>query len=43
MRERANKIQAHFFLSSNLETGTKIRVYLPYSSPEALPIELKFP
>ena len=43
MRERANKIQAHFFLSSNPDTGTKIRVYLPYSSPEALPIERKFP
>jgi signal transduction histidine kinase len=43
MRERANKIQAQFFLSSTPDTGTKIRVYLPYSSPEALPIERKFP
>ena len=43
MRERANKIQSQFFLSSNPDTGTKIRVYLPYSSPEALPIERKFP
>jgi signal transduction histidine kinase len=43
MRERANKIQAQLYLSSNPETGTKIRVYLPYSSPEALPIERKFP
>ena len=43
MRERANKIQAQLYLSSNPDTGTKIRVYLPYSSPEALPIERKFP
>ena len=43
MRERANKIQAQLYISSNPDTGTKIRVYLPYSSPEALPIERKFP
>lgn len=42
MRERANKIQAQFSLISNLGTGTKIRVYLPYSSPEALPRNHKF-
>lgn len=42
MRERANKIQAQFSLISNPGTGTKIRVYLPYSSPEALPRERKF-
>jgi signal transduction histidine kinase len=42
MRERANKIQAQFSLISNPGTGTKIRVYLPYLSPEALPRERKF-
>lgn len=42
MRERANKIQAQFSLISNPGIGTKIRVHLPYSSPEALPRERKF-
>lgn len=42
MRERANKIQAQFSLISNPGTGTKVRVHLPYSSPEALPRERKF-
>lgn len=37
MAERANKIQAQFSLTSNLGSGTKIRLFLPYSSPEALP------
>ena len=43
MHERANKIQAQFSLTSNPGFGTKIRLYLPYSSPEALPRERKFP
>ena len=42
MRERANKIQAQFSLTSNPDTGTKIRLHLPYSSPEALPRKRKF-
>lgn len=42
MYERANKIQAQFSLTSNPGTGTKIRLYLPYSSPEALPRLRKF-
>lgn len=37
MAERANKIQAQFSLTSNPDAGTKIRLYLPYSSSEALP------
>lgn len=37
MAERANKIQAQFSLTSNPGSGTKIRLYLPYSSSEALP------
>jgi signal transduction histidine kinase len=42
MAERANKIQAQFSLISNPGSGTKIRLYLPYSSPEALPRLSKF-
>jgi signal transduction histidine kinase len=42
MAERANKIQAQFSLISNPGSGTKIRLYLPYSSPEALPRQSKF-
>lgn len=42
MRERANKIQAQFSLISNPGSGTKIRVFLPYSSLEALPRERTF-
>ncbi len=41
MRERANKIQARFTLTSNPGSGTTIHVYLPYSSPEALPSSQK--
>ena len=42
MRERANKIHAQFSIIANPGTGTIIRVYLPYSSPEAFPRERKF-
>lgn len=37
MRERANKIHAAFSLVSAPGGGTRIRVSLPYASPEALP------
>jgi signal transduction histidine kinase len=43
MAERANKIQAQFSLTSSPGSGTKIRLYLPYSSPEALPRLRKHP
>lgn len=43
MAERANKIQALFSLISNPGSGTKIRLYLPYSSPEAFPKLRKYP
>ena len=36
MRERANKIHGRFSLTSNPKTGTKIQVYMPYTSPEAV-------
>jgi signal transduction histidine kinase len=39
MQERANKIQAGFTVTSNPGAGARIRVYLPYSSPEALQLE----
>lgn len=42
MRERTNKIRAQFPIIANPGTGTIIRVYLPYSSPEAFPREYKF-
>jgi signal transduction histidine kinase len=37
MAERSNKIGAEFSLTSSPGAGTKIFLYLPYSSPEALP------
>jgi signal transduction histidine kinase len=43
MRERANKIHAQFFLTSTPGKGTKIQVYMPYTSPEAVTRERKFP
>jgi len=43
MAERANKIGAEFSLTSNPGSGTKIRLSLPYSSPEALPRLRKHP
>jgi signal transduction histidine kinase len=43
MRERANKIHARFSLDSTPGRGTKIEVYMPYTSPEAGLRERKFP
>ena len=43
MAERANKIQAQFSLTSSPGSGTKIRLYLPYSSSEAFPRLRKYP
>jgi signal transduction histidine kinase len=40
MRERANKIHAGFSLISNPGNGTKIRIDLPYASPETRPPSL---
>ena len=37
MRERANKIHADFSIESTMESGTKIRVKLPWSSPVTHP------
>jgi signal transduction histidine kinase len=41
MRERANKIHARFSLTSTPGQGTKIHVYMPYTSPEAVTRERK--
>jgi signal transduction histidine kinase len=43
MRERANKIHAQFSLTSTPGQGTKVHVYMPYTSPEAVTRERKFP
>lgn len=43
MAERANKIGAEFSLTSSPGAGTKVCLYLPYSSPEAFPRLRKHP
>lgn len=37
MRERANKIHAAFSIDSSPDTGTTIRIEMPWTSPAALP------
>jgi signal transduction histidine kinase len=43
MRERANKIHGQFSLTSTPGKGTKIQIHMPYTSPEAVTRERKFP
>jgi signal transduction histidine kinase len=43
MRERANKIHGRFSLISTPGKGTKIQIHMPYTSPEAVTRERKFP